>query len=187
MAAPAYPCRRLLGLGLLLVLLLSGCSRRPSAPALEDEPVYRNTQEGFRLLAPEGWTIRARAALPAGKLEREHLLVRYERTDPRHAAFFEVTAVDLDPAVSLEGYLAGPSYGVQRWQPQGSPQPVEIADVSGQRFDFAGTIDRHRMLKEVVAVRKGPRVYFFSAVFQAGDTASRDQIRDAVASLLWSK
>ena len=53
------------GLALVLAVAAAGCSDRPRAPRLSNDPVYQNDAIGLRFLAPEGWTIVSRAAAPS--------------------------------------------------------------------------------------------------------------------------
>ncbi len=78
-----------------LVLLFSGCRSRPRAPLLRDDPVYQNDREGFRFLAPEGWTQSSRSEVPPGKITKELSLVDYRRKTGKGASFL-VTLADLD-------------------------------------------------------------------------------------------
>ena len=50
----------------MCLFVVSGCSTKPRAPALQDETVYQNSQEGFRFLPPADWKQQARAEFPAG-------------------------------------------------------------------------------------------------------------------------
>jgi hypothetical protein len=167
-----------------LAFLLAGCGARPRAPALQSGPLYQNEREGFRFLAPEGWVQRARAELPAGPFEREELLVAYSRVSDRPASF-EVSLADLPEGADLRKFLtAAPSEGV-RWRAKGAPEPVTVNGVSAKRFALAGGAGKGEQVKEVVAFRRGGRVYFFAGVFAAGDPATRDEVRRAVNTVVW--
>src|SRR5262245_25690219 len=177
-SVPALP----LAVLLLCSLLLAGCSGRPSAPALRDEPVYENAQEGFRFLAPEKWTQIVRASLPSGKLDRERLLVSYRRTDAGRPAQLEVSRADLDESASFAEHLAGPAFGSARWKPKGSPEALTVGGARGVRHVFAEPSGKDERVREVVAFRRGGRCYFFSGVYLAADTKARDEIRRSVNS-----
>ena len=80
------------GLAVVAVLLLAGCnSNRPEAPALGEEPEFKNSGEGLRFLAPPHWLLSARSNLPSEPSPKERTLVIYH--NPPHApqALFEVT------------------------------------------------------------------------------------------------
>jgi hypothetical protein len=170
-----------------LLLLLPGCSRRPHAPALGDDPVYQNSREGFRFLAPEGWVQRARAEIPPGKAEKERLLVEYQRVGGGKLALLEVSLADLPPSTDLITYLAGPADGVEKWRSVGRPENLEIEGVEATRMTFSGRVGKEDMTREVVAFRRGERVYFFVGLFTATDGKARDELRRAVGSTIWSK
>jgi hypothetical protein len=177
------PARRA-GLTALVAVLLVGCGATPRAPALQSGPLYQSEREGFRFLAPEGWIQRARAELPAGPFEKEELLVAYGRLTDRPASF-EVSLADLPEGADLRKFLtAVPSEGVQ-WRAKGAPGPVTVNGVAATRFTLAGGAGKAEQLKEVVAFRRGGRVYFFAGIFPAGDTATRDEVRRAVNTVVW--
>jgi predicted Zn-dependent protease len=165
-------------------LLACGCHGRPHAPALRDEPVYQNSREGFRLLAPEGWTQSAKAESPAGTVDKQYLLVRYDRLTGA-AASLEVALVDLPSERDLEAYLAGGSHGVAAWRRAAAPEPLSIGGADGMRFVSGGRAGKQELTKEVTAFRRGDRVYLFTGVFPTGDTTARAQLRRSVDSLLW--
>src|SRR5262245_30253534 len=93
------------------VIVLVAGRGGPRAPALRPEPVYQNSREGFRFVAPEGWTQVAKAELPSGPAEKERLMVRYQAATGDPAAL-EATVIDLPESTDLAAYLSQPSYGV---------------------------------------------------------------------------
>jgi hypothetical protein len=123
--------------------------------------------------------------VPPGKLDKERLLVQYRRLDPGKDATLEVTAADLEPSTDLAARLAGPGFGVQEWRLQPPPEPLDVNGVAGVRYDFAGRSGRDEMTREVVAFRRGGRVYFFTVVSLKKDATAREQFRRAVNGILW--
>ena len=92
---------------------------------------------------------------------------------------------DLPEGADLPKFLtAAPSEGV-RWRAKGAPESVTVNGVAATRFALAGGAGRDEQVKEVVAFRRGGRVYFFAGLFAAGDTATRDEVRRAVNSIVW--
>jgi predicted Zn-dependent protease len=181
--------RLLLAIGAAALLvaggtLFWGCSPKPRAPVLRDEPYYQNDKEGFRFLAPEGWKMSARSELPPGKLPKETTLVNYRRPSGKGAAFV-VTAEDLPASADLAEHLARGSYGVTHWVRAGSPTGVKAGNAEGTRYSYTGRSGREELAKEVVAVRRGERVYFFITVYPPTDAESRDQVRRVVENIDW--
>jgi hypothetical protein len=161
----------------------SGCANRPAAPALLDSPLYQNKQEGFRFEAPDGWRMSSRAEYPPGRAEKERLLVEYRSLRGDRLASLIVTMIDLPESADLGAYLHGREF-VKPWK----NQPAVSLEVDGrpaQRFIFVSGPGKEAPAQEVVAMRRGERVYFFTGAFSSGDNKSRDQIRKAVASLSW--
>src|SRR5262249_3940720 len=127
---------------LLGASLLAGCQPRASAPALSDDPVYQNDREGFRFLAPDGWTQNSRADLPPGKAEKERTLVDYRPTAGASGASLRVSLADLPDSTDLEKYLAGPSYGADKWRPAGRPEETAVGSATGTRYAFSGRVGK---------------------------------------------
>jgi hypothetical protein len=175
--------------GLVAACLLSvvGCQPRPKAPALLDEPVYQNDQEGFRFLVPDGWIVAARANVPPGPVTKERLLVEYRRAAAGPRAMLEVSLVDLPASTNLAEYLAGPSFGVSRWKPLGEPQTLEAGGKSAQRFRFAGQAGKTELAREVTVFQRGGRVYLFAVLSTSGDETAAEQVRRALGGLIWTK
>jgi hypothetical protein len=170
---------------LLGASLVAGCQPRPSAPALSYDPVYQNDREGFRFLAPEGWRQNTRGEVPPGKAEKERTLVDYRRAAGPSGASLRVSLADLPESTDLEKYLAGPSYGADKWRPTGRPEETPVGSASGTRYAFSGRVGKEEVAKEVVAVRRGGRVYFFTALYAPKDVEVRDQLRRVVSSVVW--
>ena len=158
------PAPRLAVVLLLGGVLLPGCSRKPQAPALRDEPVYENAQEGLRFLAPEQWTQHARATLPPGKVDKERLLVGYRRHEAGESAQLELARADLPESTKLTDYLSGPAFSARQWKAKGPPEELEINGVPAVRSIFLTGAGKDEEVREVVTFRRGERCYFFSGL-----------------------
>jgi hypothetical protein len=168
-------------------LLVGGCSTRPRAPVLRDDPVYQDDREGFRFLAPEGWTQSTRAEVPRGKRETETPLVAYRRKTGSALASFRVSLIDLSSSADLAAYVAGPSYGVSKWSPMNQPEDITVGGAAGVRYTLRGRSGNEEVIKEVVCFRRGERVYFFTAMYTPSDIEVRDELRRTVESIIWKK
>lgn len=166
-------------------LVAAGCSRGPHAPALVDEPEYRNSQAGFRFLVPTGWTQVARAETPPGPAPEERLLVEYKLLNSDRPAGLQVACVDLTPDRDLETYLAGPSFGTDHWRILEPPENLSVNGVGATRCLLAPAGQRTDQVREVVAFRRKARVYLFNALYTTGDSKARQQVRRAVDSIVW--
>lgn len=169
----------------IVLLTFAGCSSKPQAPALRDEPVYHSDKEGLRFLVPEGWSLHAKSDAQPVKLERERLLVQYQRFTAEKGATFEVTLADLPESTDLGTYLTGPSYGVKKWVVSGKATQLEVGGIPATRFIYRGKVSGVDMTKETVVFRRGGRVYFFHGLFGPTDAKARDQVRRAVESTIW--
>jgi hypothetical protein len=166
-------------------LILPGCTGRPHAPALTNEPVYHNAREGFRFLVPQHWRPSARSELPSGKVDKERQLVRYELFTTEQPAGLEVSRVDLPSSTDLATYLAGASFGAISWKQSSSAEDLQINGTPAVRMVLTNSLGGEERTKDVVIFRRGERVYFFTALYVASDTKAREEIRRAVASTIW--
>jgi hypothetical protein len=173
-------------MSVLAAILISGCESRPRAPALRNEPVYQNNVHGFRFLAPEGWIQHARADIGTGKVDKERLLVEYQRQSGGKGASFQASLADLPASIDLAVYLAGPAFGAEKWTVQ-APKQIDVGGSPAVRYSCAARVRNEPMTREVVCFRRGERVYFFSGLFAPDDAESRDHIRRAVDSVIWKK
>jgi predicted Zn-dependent protease len=167
-----------------VLLFSTGCSRTPKAPVLRDEPVYQNLAAGFRFEVPDGWKQVAKGEL-VGDARQERLLVEYKVVASNQPAGLQVTAVDLPASTDLEKYLTGPSFGIESWQVKAPAETIQMQGAEGKRFAFEARPRKEETSREVVAIRRQGRVYFFTCVFKSDDTKARDQVRGAIKSLIW--
>lgn len=168
----------------LVALGLVGCDSHPRAPLLHDQAVFHDAQQGLRFVAPEGWRMRARGALPTGKLEVERLLVEYQRLAAVPATL-RVSAADVDPTDSLAGYLSANLLQKRAYRPVQTLPDTTVGGLEGKAFLF--TPAGGAAAKEVIAVRHGGHVFFFTGEFLKEDAAGRDAFRQAVQSVVWGK
>jgi hypothetical protein len=165
--------------------LAAGCETRPRAPVLSDDPVYQNDREGFRFLAPKGWSQSTRAEVPSGKLDTETPLVAYLPETDSASASFRVSLIDLPASADLGQHVARPSYGVDHWSQTGAPEEVAVGSTTGVRYTLRGHTQKEELIKEVVCLRRGERVYFFTAMYTSTDIEARDELRRVIKSIIW--
>jgi hypothetical protein len=176
---------RTAALAVTLVLFAIGCSRKPRPPRLQkDASVYYNPHDGFQFQVPAGWSENARAD-PRVQHAHEQRLVKYKRLAAK-PAFLEVSVVDLPESTNVSDYLTEHSVG-KEWQRLAETKELTVDRFPATQDAFVGYWDREKIIKEIVAVRQGKRVYFFTGSYPAADTEARDEIREAVASIVWTK
>ena len=179
----AHPARA--GLALVVALAAAGCSDRPHAPRLSNDPVYQNDTIGVRFLAPEGWSIVSRSELPPGTLPRPVVMATYVQSKGERPAEFELMAADLPDGADLGQYLAENRIGPEKWAVKSAGQPVTVNGVAATRYTLARGSGRNEFRREVTAFRRGGRVYFFIITFGVSDPENRDQARKSVESVTW--
>ncbi len=172
-------------LALLPLVALAGCGSRPSAPPLEQGSVYRNSREGFRFLAPEGWQQVARGEVPPGKVEGERMLVEYRCLTCAARAALLVTVADVPAKTPLGAYVTKHNFTGEAWRSAGPTEDFTINGVPAVRLTYTMGGGKDQTVREIVAFRKGERVYFFKGIYGRSDTKSRKDIRAAVDSIVW--
>lgn len=173
-------------LGLPLALILCGCQRGPVAPELRNSPVYNNSREGFRFLVPEGWTISASANIPSGDLETDLFLVQYNvRTLGSDGQVHVICFQDKQKDIDLAQYHTKPAFGIQKWSLKEGPTKETIHGKEGTWLYYTGRNKGPKMGQDVLAFRKGDRVYSFVGLCEASDNVARQSIHRAFASVIW--
>jgi hypothetical protein len=117
-----------------------------------------------------------------GGPDREQLLVRYDRLTAGRLAWLRITAADVPPTTPLTACLSAPAEG---WQRQAEVETLEVGGLPAARAAFRGPWEGQEYVNESTTVRKGERVYLFTAGFPAADAAAREQVRKAVAGAAW--
>ena len=169
---------------LALLVSLIGCDSRPKAPVLRDAPVYQNDAEGFRFLVPKGWIQTASAVLPPERIEGEVVLVRYQMRTSEKAALVELLCFDRQN-VDLQQYHAEKSHGVEDWRIVSPLSRREIHGMPAEHCLYRGTSEKEALCKEVYAFRRGARVYSFIAFYWESDQNAREEVRQAIESVVW--
>jgi hypothetical protein len=156
---------------------------------IQDLEVYHDSREGFRLAPPRGWRQHGRGQYPPGQYDKERDLLKYRSLDEGKVGVFRVSMIDLPEAESATAYLAAKPPGPERWSVSGTSEPLKVGGLAAERVTFSGVWEGRKadepVTKEVVAVRRGGRVYFFAAIFLAGDKDTRDVARKVLSSVAW--
>ncbi len=177
----------------LLMLLIAGC-KAPKQPVYEDS-------EGFHFVPPPGWVERARGdAMPPGSSSRqqniplpplglpgqsqERFLVRYDRISTSQHAWLRVSDADLPTSTHLKALLSTRLPG-RGWKRESEEESLEVSGLPAARIAFAGRWYDQEYLCETFAVRRGEKVYLFSAAFPTADDTARQQVRQAVLQVSW--
>jgi hypothetical protein len=169
---------------LIIVLMSAGCSDRPKAPPLRDEPVFDDPRTGLRFVAPPGWVqIMRSAELPTGPLEREWVLVRYQSPPGEQPATFEATLLDAPESADMAALVTAESHSLGPWRLANQPQALAVAGLEATRY----TVIFKNTTKESVVVRRGGRLWFLTGVFGVKDAQAQTIVRQVVESVTWGK
>jgi hypothetical protein len=160
---------------------------RPQAPELHHgETAFQSDTERIRFDVPADWVECARASLPRGPLPRELPLVKYKHPAENNTAMLRVTIANAPPektpAQCLEQRLPE-----DEWRLMSGPEVLEVAGAPAARAVWAGQGTEKDVVREVVAVRRGTRIFYFTATCLGNDDTSRTQMRRAWKSVTWLK
>lgn len=169
-----------------LLAAAAGCSSKPVAPKLDqNERVYHNAEEGFRFEAPAGWGCLGFGRFPAGEHKQERVWVKYRNLKNLRPTFFRAGFIDLPETTTVMAYLAERPPGPENWRMVGVAEKAVLDGTPATRYRFHGSWDDDAMIKEVVAVRRGRRVLFFTGIYPVNDARSRDAIRATYQTIRW--
>jgi hypothetical protein len=170
---------------LAAALMAGGCGR-PRPPVLQQNlEVFHDEKEGYSFRPPQGWIQAARGNVVSKEDRGEEIeLVKYKRGSGKQMVFFRVSAVDLPEGTDLAAYL-DKALGKADKRVSTKPEDVKIGGLPAKRETYNTTWDRDAMVKEIVAVRRGPRVYFFTATFAPSDKPAREAVQKILDSVTW--
>jgi hypothetical protein len=146
--------------------------------------VFRDEIEGYSFRPSPGWLQAARANVSPDERGREHELVKYKRGTGSQLAFFRVSAVDLPDGTDIAGHL-DKTFGKDDKRTSTKPEELKLGGAAATRETYSTKWDRQTMVREVVIVRRGPRVYFFTGTFSPSDKTSREEVRKMLDSVVW--
>jgi hypothetical protein len=175
--------RRLLLLPALALFLL-GCTERPKAPPLRGTPVYNNSHFGLRFLIPEKWTPVARADRPPSG-PGDHLLLRIQAPPGTSRASFEVSVDEHPESGDIEAIVRERSHGSSAagWELVGAPTPITVGGTPAMRY----SLKDKKSTKEVVALRRDKALFLFTLIADSKDAEAREQIRQLIDGVTWTK
>ncbi len=88
-------------------------------------------------------------------------------------------------SVSLADHIKGETYRSEEWQPTGAAESFQINSVPAARIRYRMQSGKDPLVRDIVAFRRGERVYFFTGLYLASDSKTRKAIQAAVDSVVW--
>ena len=167
--------------------LLAGCSDKPQAPSLTYDALFQSDRAGIRFLAPRDWTLVSRSDLPPGEFAKPILLVSYLQSSGPKPAELDLYIADLPPGADFARYFTERRFGPLTWKLKVSVQAIEIGGIRGERLSLTSGVGKDEVAREVSAVRRGGKVFFFLVSFAARDEDHRDHTRKCIESVTWTK
>jgi hypothetical protein len=170
----------------MLLITLIGCEQQPSAPALTNETIFRQDDLGLRFAAPDGWLIRAKSAIPPGKLETPIRVVEYARTTETSRAEFDVYVTEPHEGDLIE-YLAKHPIGPEKWIERGATKSTTVGDAPAKSYHLIGTGQRANMHREIYAVTRQSKTILFLITHAEKDTKALREAMKALETVTWKE
>ncbi len=168
--------------GLVLLVTVVGCGGPEPPVLLQNLDVYQDEQEGFRFRPPPGWMMQSRTA--SADRAKEIGLVKYKRGSGTQVGVFQVSAIDLTPGTDVTAYV-DKALGKDDKRTSKKSEALQVGGQPGARDTYNTRWDRETLTKEIVAVRRGPRVYFLTGIYPPADKETKDAIRKTLDSMEW--
>jgi hypothetical protein len=186
----------LVGVGAILVWYLTPRPKRYEAiegrPLLaQDGKEFLDEQVGLRFTPPADWAMQARSTEAPTHLP-ERRVVKYKLFSPsRHAAWMRLWVKDVAEGMTPVEMLRNSKPPEPGWKPQGEIEgDLQIGGAPAARRTFGGPLDHDgRGNKdfrcEIVAVKRGGRLFEFSGTYFAGDEQAQREIRQTMTSVVF--
>jgi hypothetical protein len=117
-------------------------------------------------------------------MPEERLLVAYRRGAAGKVATLDVSLADAPESEELAVLVKGHG-AATGWKLAGPIESLEIGGRPAARGAYQTRGPAPGEIKEIVVVRNGGRVYYFTGIFASDDEKSREQARKAVETLSW--
>jgi hypothetical protein len=160
----------------------------PGRPLLQnDEELFTDQQVGLQFAPPKFWSLQARSLDSPQEHRSERMVVKYKRLIPGlQVAWLKVSVGDAPGDKSPAEMLASRKLPEPDWK---VTKPVEdgltVAGRPAARVTFGGPLDPdHQGVRdftnEVVAVRRGPQMFYFAGTYVTADPKGQKRIRTAI-------
>jgi hypothetical protein len=153
---------------------------------LSDEPIYENVREGLRFNVPKGWLQQMKTDLPPGPVPKERTLVLYRVFEPSPANF-EVSVRDIEKDEEIAPFLARKEMAGAKWTPRSENTPWPVPEWAVGSYRLQAKVKEILTYRDVLAARRGSRIYFFNVIYWPKHPARRDEGREAMKSVKWLK
>jgi hypothetical protein len=182
------------GIGTIVISFLTPRPKRfqtiEGRPLLaQDEKGFLDEQVGLRFTPPGDWAMQARSTeAPTHLAERR--LVKYKRVSSSlPVAWLRVWVKDVADEMMPAETLRNHKPPEPDWKPHGEVEKdLRIGGAPAARRMFGGPFDvdgrgNKDFLGEIVAVKRGGRIFEFSAAYLVGDEQAQREIRLTMASV----
>jgi hypothetical protein len=164
----------------------------PGRPLLQqDEQLFTDRQVGVQFTPPMYWSMQTRSTESPNEHRSERVIVKYKRLIPGYqVAWIKLSVADAPGDESPAELLKKRKPPEPDWT---ITKPIEegltVAGRPAARITFGGPFDPDQegirdFSCEVVAIRRGPRAFFFSGTFVTADPKGQKRGRTALDSLI---
>jgi hypothetical protein len=171
----------------------------PGRPLLEShgdiytdhQDLFTDRQVGLQFTAPANWSMQARSTESPHEHKPDRMVVKYKRLIPGlDLAWFKVNVSDVPEDQSPADLLKKRKPPEEGWVVRHDVEDgLTVAGRPAARVTFGGPLDpdtkgARDFTCEVVAVRRGPQVFYFSGTYTTADPKGQKRVRTAVDSVV---
>ena len=163
----------------------------PGRPMLDQgEGVFTDRQVGLQFTPPELWAMQARSTESPTDHKPERMVVKFKRHPALDAAWLRVSVADAPEDQPLADLLKKRRLPEPSWKVR---TPVEdgltVDGKAAARITFGGPYNPDQkgtrdFTSEVVAVRRGPQVFYFAGTYVTADPKGLKRIRTALDTVV---
>jgi hypothetical protein len=156
----------------------------------EQNKVFVDRQVWLQFTPPELWAMQARSTRAPSTSMPERMVVKYKRHPALDSAWLRVSVADVPEDQPLADLLKKRRLPEPSWKVR---TPVEdrltVAGLPAARITFGGPYNPDEkgardFTSEVVAVRRGPQVFYFAGTYVTADPKGLKRIRTAIDSVI---
>lgn len=156
----------------------------------EQNKVFVDRQVGLQFDPPYNWAMQARSTRAPNTAMPERMVVKYKRHPAFDSAWLRVSVADVPEDQPLADLLKARRMPESTWTVR--KEVEEGLTVDGKpaaRITFGGPYDpdgkgTRDYSSEVVAVRRGPQVFYFAGTYQTSDPKGLKRIRTALDTVV---
>src|SRR5215207_4665770 len=156
----------------------------------EQNKVFTDRQVGLQFTPPELWAMQARSTRAPTTSMPERMVVKYKRHPALDSAWLRVSVADVPEDQPLADLLKKRRLPEPSWKVRSAVEEgLTVDGKPAARITFGGPYNPDEkgtrdFTSEVVAVRRGPQVFYFAGTYVTSDPKGLKRIRTAIDTVV---